>query len=59
MRYIKETDEVEFTVTMLGYAWFGLVLGDANMAFNADMLIFSSHKGTEYNDVMDYHSVGF
>ena len=57
MRYLKETDEVEFFVTMPDYTWIGLVLGAGDMTYGSDMAFFYADK--ELSGTGDYNSVGF
>ena len=56
MRYLQATDEVEITVELNQMpCWFGLVLGQADMAVGGDMIAFT----TFLNKVAFLSSVGF
>ena len=56
MRYIQETDQVEFMVTLKDGGWFGLLPGDTDMTLNADIIAFFAW-GDE-STYGDYHSIG-
>ena len=56
MRYIPETEQVEFIVTLKDGGWFGLLPGDTDMTLNADIIAFFAW-GDE-SDFGDYHSLG-
>ena len=58
MRYLPDSEEVEISVTMNEYGWFGIVLGSPDMTFGSDMLIFfTSPDDTPFGiDVADYSS---
>ena len=58
MRYLADSDQVEFIVTMNSNSWFGLVLGQRNMSRDGDMLVFFANGETD-SSYADYHSVGF
>ena len=59
MRYLPESDEVEFTVTMGSMSWFGLALGDIGMSPGTDMISFHrGFDGADY-DVNDRVSIGY
>ena len=57
MRYIEESDQVEFIVTMKDGGWFGLLPGSGGMDQNADILFFSANGDDSYFE--DYTSVGY
>ena len=57
MRYLKETDQVEFTVTMLNDSWFALALGNGNMTTDGDMLSFHRNSVDYYYE--DRVSLGY
>ena len=57
MRYIEETEQVEFIVTLNDGGWFGLLPGDSGMAQNADILFFSANGDDSYFE--DYTSIGY
>ena len=55
MRYIQASDEVEIIVDLKQTdCWFGLVLGQSDMAVGGDMITFESS-----NSVGFYQSIGF
>ena len=52
MRYLPQTDQVEYVVTMpREYVWFGVVLGEKDMSFGGDINIFFADG--ENSDYMD------
>ena len=56
MRYLQATDEIEITVELNQLeCWFGLVLGQADMAVGGDMIAFTTFQ----NKVVYLSSVGF
>ena len=59
MRYLPETDQVEFTVSMTSNSWFALALGNGDMTKDGDMLSF--HRGMEDSDYsyFDRVSLGY
>ena len=57
MRYLPESDEVEFQVTLGDQSWFGLMLGQDNMAYGGDILTFFGEG--ENSGFSDYLSVGY
>ena len=60
MRYVPETDEVEFIVSLRNsYSWVGMALGAQDMTPYTDMLVF--YSGTSFSPPMyeDRVSAGF
>ena len=57
MRYIEETEQVEFIVTMKDGGWFGLLPGAQGMDNDADILFFSANGDDSYFE--DYTSIGY
>ena len=56
MRYIPETDQVEFIVTLKDSGWFGLLPGDTDMTLNADIIAFFAMG--DFSSYGDYHALG-
>ena len=57
MRYLEDTEQVEFIVTMKDGGWFGLLPGDTGMAQNADILAFFADG--DNSSFGDYTSIGY
>ena len=57
LRYIPETEQVEFKVTLYKGSWVGLVPGQGDMTKRGDMLLFFEDDHNSY--FADYHSIGF
>ena len=57
LRYLPETEQVEFTVTLYEGSWVGLVPGQGDMTKDGDMLLFFADAHNSY--FADYHSIGF
>ena len=59
MRYLPETNQVEFTVTMKPDSWFGLALGSQGMGVGTDMLTFQRWNDDKNFEFRDQVSVGY
>ena len=59
MRYLPETDEIEFIVTMMSNSWFGLALGNKDMTKDGDMITFHRQNYDYDYFFQDRYSVGY
>ena len=60
MRYLPDSEEVEFTVDIPDKAWFGLVLGQGNMSVGNDMVVFAADiEADGASGFGDYRSIGY
>ena len=57
MRYIGDSDTVEFMVKMQDQGWFGLVINSGDMSRGNDMIVFHADGSDSY--ARDYHSIGY
>ena len=60
LRYLPESDEVEFIVTLKDDSWLGLALGSQGMSAGTDMLTFGKYQGGATNFAYsDSVSIGY